>query len=150
MSDQGRILLAEDNLNDIELIKTAFQEARIINELDVVRDGEEALDFLYFREAYEKRERYSPVAVLLDLKMPKVGGLEVLETIKKDPILRLIPCVIMTSSREEKDLYSSYDKGANAYVVKPIDFRQFSKAVKELGMFWAVLNQPPTIRQGKA
>lgn len=141
--DLKRILLVEDSANDIELILAALEENRLANEVVVVRDGEEALDYLYRRGLFKLRMEGHPVVVLLDLKLPKVDGLEVLAQLKSDPSLRVVPIVILTSSREETDLMTSYNLGVNAYVVKPVDFHEFVDAIKELGLFWAVVNQPP-------
>jgi CheY-like chemotaxis protein len=138
-----RILLVEDNANDIELAFAALEENHLANEVVVARDGEEALDYLYRRGIYKLRTEGHPAVVLLDLKLPKVDGLEVLRQIKSDPEMRTIPIVMMTSSREEQDLVSSYNLGVNAYVVKPMDFGEFVNAIKELGLFWGVVNQPP-------
>jgi CheY-like chemotaxis protein len=138
-----RILLAEDNPNDVELTLTALAEFHLANEVVVARDGTEALDYLYRRGSFASRPAGHPAVVLLDLKMPKVDGLEVLRQVKADPNLRSIPIVMVTSSREETDLVKSYELGANAYVVKPVDFQDFVRAVKDLGSFWAVLNEPP-------
>ena len=143
MAKIKRILLAEDNENDVELTLTALQECRLSNEVEVVHDGAEALDYIYQRGAYAGREDGLPCVILLDLKMPRVDGLEVLRQIKSDPALRHIPVVMLTSSREEKDLVMSYDLGVNAFVVKPVDFDQFLQAVRALGMFWAIVNEPP-------
>ena len=143
MSGIGRILLAEDNLNDVELTLAALGEHNLANEVVVVRDGADTLDYLYRREAYSLRPAGNPVVVMLDLKMPKVDGLAVLRTVKADPSLRHIPIVILTSSREERDLVESYRLGVNAYVVKPVAFDEFVRAVKELGAFWAIVNEPP-------
>jgi CheY-like chemotaxis protein len=137
------VLLVEDNPNDVELTMSALKEARLANEIIVANDGEQALDYLLRRGRHADRTSANPAVILLDLKMPKVDGHEVLRQIRADPYLRLIPVVILTSSREEKDLYSSYDKGANAYVVKPVDFEDFISAISKLGIFWAVLNEPP-------
>jgi CheY-like chemotaxis protein len=137
------ILLAEDNPNDIELILTAFQDAHFVNEIHVTHDGEQALDFLHRRGAYAARTGPQPAVILLDLKMPKVDGREVLRHVRTDPELRHIPVVILTSSREESDLLASYQLGANAFVVKPVDFQEFISAVSRLGFFWALLNEPP-------
>ena len=139
-----RILLAEDNANDVELTVAALQANRLANEVVVVRDGAEALDYLYRRGDYASREPGMPALVLLDLKMPKVDGLEVLRTIKADPAIRSVPIVVLTASREEQDLVRSYDLGVNAYVVKPVAFGAFVDAVKTLGGFWAVLNEVPS------
>jgi CheY-like chemotaxis protein len=140
-----RILLAEDNPKDIELALEALEENHLANQVIVVRNGEEALDFLYRRGAYSTRPEGNPAVVLLDLKMPKVDGLEVLRQIKADEEMKTLPVVMLTSSREEQDLIRSYQLGANAYVVKPIDFQQVIEAIKTLGLFWAVLNEPPVI-----
>lgn len=138
-----RILLVEDALNDIELTLSALEENHLANEVIVARDGEEALDYLYRRGVWRLRGEGNPAVVLLDLKLPKVDGLEVLAQIKNDPSLRLIPVVMLTSSREERDLIQSYERGVNAYVVKPVDFHDFVTALKKVGLFWAVINQPP-------
>ena len=151
MAELKRILLAEDNPKDVELTLTAIDEHNLANEVVVVNDGAEALDYLYRRGKFALRADNDPAVVLLDLKMPKVDGLEVLRTIKKDDKLKTIPLVILTSSREEKDLVESYKLGVNAYVVKPVNFQQFIEAVKELGAFWAVINEPPpgSVRRAK-
>ncbi|MDQ3754060.1 MAG: response regulator [Acidobacteriota bacterium] len=138
-----RILLVEDSPNDVELTLTALAEHHLANEVDIARDGEEALDYLYRRSRFQARENGNPTMVLLDLKLPKVDGLEVLAQMKSDAQLRKIPVVMLTSSREERDLVRSYDLGVNAYVVKPVDFNEFVNALKEVGLFWAVINQPP-------
>lgn len=141
--DLKRILLVEDNPNDLELTLSALNANHLVNEVDVARDGAEALDYLYRRGAFAERRGGSPALVLLDLKMPKVNGLEVLRQIKSDPALHLIPIVMLTSSREEPDLVHSYELGANAYVVKPVGFSDFMEAVRQLGVFWAVINEAP-------
>jgi CheY-like chemotaxis protein len=138
-----RILLAEDDENDVDLTLTALSEDSLANEVDVVRDGQEALDYLFCRGAYEQRPPGFPVVLLLDIKMPKVDGLEVLRQVRADPALRTLPVVVLTSSREEQDLIRCYQLGVNAYVVKPVAFEAFAKAVKELGVFWALVNEPP-------
>src|SRR5216110_3473380 len=141
-----RILMAEDSANDVELTLAALAEHRLANQVDVVRDGAEALDYLYRRGAYATRDDGNPAIVLLDLKMPKLNGLEVLKTIKADPALQTIPVVMLTSSREEGDLVQSYQVGVNAYVVKPVEFGDFMGAVSRLGGFWALVNEaPPSI-----
>jgi CheY-like chemotaxis protein len=137
------ILLAEDNANDAELTLAALREHRIVNEIILVRDGAAALDYLYRRGAFHDRPLDLPGLILLDLKMPKVDGLEVLQAVRADPHLKFIPVVILTSSREEADLVRSYRLGVNAYVVKPVAFNDFMEAVKALGQFWAVVNEPP-------
>lgn len=138
-----RILLVEDSPNDVELILAAMAENHLANEVVVVRDGEEALDYLYRRGIFKLRMEGHPVVVLLDLKLPKVDGLEVLAQLKSDPGLRTVPVAVLTSSREEQDLTRSYNLGTNAYVVKPVNFHEFVDAIKTLGLFWAVVNQPP-------
>jgi len=143
MRKPGKILLVEDDLNDVELTLSALAENHLANEVLVTRDGEEALDYLYRRGAYASREEVNPIVVLLDLKLPKVDGMEVLRRVKSDPALKTIPVVMLTSSREEQDLVRSYDLGTNGYVVKPVDFHEFVEAVRELGLFWTVVNHPP-------
>lgn len=143
MKNPRPILLAEDNLNDVELILAAFKDANFVNEIHVTNDGEQALDFLHRRGAYAGRTGPLPAVILLDLKMPKVDGREVLRHVRADPELRHIPVVILTSSREESDLLASYQLGVNAFVVKPVDFQEFIGAVSKLGFFWAMLNEPP-------
>jgi len=138
-----RIVLAEDNPNDVELTLAALAEMNLANEVVVVRDGAETLDYLFRRNSYANRPAGNPAVLLLDLKMPKVDGLEVLSALKADETLKTIPVVMLTSSREEHDLARSYKLGANAYVVKPVDFRDFIEAVRQLGAFWAVVNEPP-------
>ena len=143
MAKTSKILLVEDDPHDVELTLSALTENHLTNEIVVARDGAEALDYLYRRGSYQLREVGNPAVILLDLKLPKVNGLEVLKRVKSDPPLRTIPIVMLTSSREEKDLAESYDSGSNAYVVKPVGFGDFVEAVRELGIFWAVINQPP-------
>jgi len=142
-ADLPRILIAEDSNNDLELTLAALKSHRVANQVDVVHDGAEALDYLYCRGQFADRAAAPLALVLLDLKMPKVDGLEVLREIKSDPALRLTPVVMLTSSREEVDLLRSYEFGVNAYVVKPVAFGEFMEAVKQLGAFWAVLNELP-------
>jgi CheY-like chemotaxis protein len=139
------ILLAEDNANDVELTVTALRRNRVANEVVVVRDGAEALDYLYRRGAFAERPTGCPGLILLDLKMPKVDGIEVLRQVKGDETLKTIPVVVLTSSREEHDVLRSYDLGVNAYVVKPVTFNEFLEAVQTLGQFWAVINEPPVV-----
>ena len=143
IAELKRIVLAEDNANDVELTLTALRENHVANEVIVVRDGAEALDYLYRRNGYADRSGGHPALVLLDLKMPKVDGIEVLRQVKSDASLRSIPVVVLTSSREEQDLVRTYDLGVNAYVVKPVDFHEFIDAVRMLGGFWAVVNETP-------
>jgi CheY-like chemotaxis protein len=143
MSGLGRILLVEDDPKDVELTLMALEEYNLANEVFVVGDGVEALDYLHCRGTFATRTRENPAVMLLDLKLPKVDGLEVLRAIKSDDKLKVIPVVVLTSSREEKDMVASYQLGVNAYVVKPVDFHEFVNAIKELGVFWAVINEPP-------
>ncbi|SPE62720.1 Response regulator rcp1 [Verrucomicrobia bacterium] len=143
MAELKRILLVEDSKKDVELTLNALEEHHLANEVVVVRDGAEALDFLHRRGKYEGRPDELPAVVLLDLKLPKVDGLEVLRELKADDRLKILPVVMLTSSREEQDLVRSYQLGVSAYVVKPVDFDQFARTVKELGLFWAVINEPP-------
>jgi CheY-like chemotaxis protein len=143
MNELGRILIVEDDPKDVELTLTALEEYNLANEVVVTRDGEEALDYLYCRGNFTTRTNDNPAVLLLDLKLPKIDGLEVLQQIKSDEKLRMIPVVVLTSSREEKDMVASYKLGVNAYVVKPVDFHEFVNAIKELGIFWAVINEPP-------
>lgn len=140
------ILLVEDNEDDIELILHAFRRTNLANEVVVARDGQQALDFLHRRGEFAERADVNPGLVLLDLKIPKVDGLGVLKDIKATPSLKRVPVVVFTSSREEKDQLESYDLGVNAYVVKPMDFKDFIVAIGELGLFWAVFNEPPPAR----
>jgi len=137
------ILLVEDNPRDLELTLTALEKCQIANDIVVARDGAEALDFLYLSGSHARRDLGDPAVVLLDLKLPKIDGLEVLEKVKRDENLRHVPIVMLTSSREEQDLVRSYELGVNAFVVKPVEFNQFFKAIQDLGVFWALLNEPP-------
>lgn len=137
------ILLAEDNPKDLELTLLALEKTQLANEVHVVRDGAEALDYLHRRGAHAQRPSGNPAVLLLDLKLPKLDGLQVLERVKSDPDLKSIPVVMLTGSQEEGDVVRSYKLGVNAYVVKPIAFNDFIKAIQELGVFWAVLNEPP-------
>jgi len=143
MNELKRILLVEDNANDIELTLTALEENHLANEVVVARDGVEALDYLYRRGVFKLRTPGNPAVVLLDLKLPRVDGMEVLRQLKSDLDLKKVPVVMLTSSREEQDLLRSYDLGVNAYVVKPVDFTDFVQALNKLGLFWAVINEPP-------
>ena len=143
MSGLGRILLVEDDPKDVELTLTALEEYNLANEVFLVGDGVDALDYLHCRGAFATRTRESPAVMLLDLKLPRVDGLEVLRAIKSDEKLKVIPVVVLTSSREEKDVVASYQLGVNAYVVKPVDFHEFVNAIKELGVFWAIINETP-------
>jgi len=137
------ILLVEDDPRDVKLTMAALEEHNLANKVFVVHDGEEALDYLYCRGKFAAREGGNPVVVLLDLKMPKIDGLEVLQVIKADEHLKIIPVVMLTSSRETPDLTECYKYGVNSYVVKPVDFGEFVVAVKQLGVFWAAVNEPP-------
>jgi DNA-binding response OmpR family regulator len=143
MDNFGRILMVEDDPKDVELSLTALEEYNLANEVVVARDGEEALDYLYCRGKFAARPDGNPAVLLLDLKLPKVNGLEVLQQIRSDEKLKMIPVVVLTSSHEEKDMVASYKLGVNAYVVKPVDFHEFVNAIKELGIFWGIINQPP-------
>lgn len=149
MVELRRILLVEDNPNDVEMVLDGLGEYNLANEVVVARDGVEALDYLFRRKEFAGREEGNPAVVLLDLKLPKVDGIEVLKAVKADEQLKFIPVVVLTSSREERDLVESYRLGVNAYVVKPVDFQEFARAVKELGIFWAVINEPPPLRTKK-
>jgi two-component system, response regulator len=138
------ILFVEDSQDDIDLALHALRQGKLANSLFVVRDGEEALDFLFCRAAFSQRSfDHSPKLVLLDLKLPKVDGLQVLKEVKGDPRTKTIPVVIMTSSKEERDMVESYNSGVNSYIQKPVDFEQFRNTIKTLGMYWMVVNQPP-------
>ena len=140
----GYILLVEDNQDDEELTLIAFKKANILNEIIITRDGQEALDFLYAQGDYAGRDPGDlPQVILLDLKLPKLSGLEVLERVRSDPRTRLVPVVVMTSSSEEEDILSSYRLGANSYVRKPVEFQRFADSVRQLGLYWLLINQPP-------
>jgi two-component system, response regulator len=144
MTSKNEILLVEDSPDDVELAIHALRREKLANDITVARDGEEALDFVFCRGVHAHRNFQQPARlILLDLKLPKIGGLEVLRTIKGDPRTKAIPVVIMTSSREERDVVDGYKLGVNAYVQKPVDFEQFRGVVKELGLFWMVINQVP-------
>jgi len=143
MSQLKPILLVEDNPNDLELTLIALEKSNLANDVVVVRDGAEALDYLHGKGHYAGRGTGNPAVVLLDLKLPKVDGLEVLKDIRETATLANVPVVMLTSSREERDLIRSYQLGVNAYVVKPVDFKEFVRAISDLGLFWAVLNEPP-------
>src|SRR6266850_1922718 len=143
------ILLVEDNQDDMDLALHALRREKLANKIFVVRDGEEALDFLFCRGAFSERSfDHPPKIVLLDLKLPKVDGIEVLRQIKSDPRTRMVPVVIMTSSKEERDVVNGYDLGANSYIQKPVDFKQFRDTVKHVGLYWLVTNQPPPVNGG--
>ncbi|MGH8612979.1 MAG: response regulator [Gammaproteobacteria bacterium] len=144
MDELKTILLVDDDPNDVELALQALAEHRLVNAIAVVNDGEQALDFLYRRRGFETNDGMPPAVVFLDLKMPKIDGLGVLRVIKNDPALKTVPVVMLTSSREERDLVASYELGVNAYVVKPVNFSQFIAAIKQLGFFWTVLNERPS------
>ena len=143
MNTPPYILLAEDDPKDVELTLQALNEYHLANRVVVVNDGEQTLEHLYRRGEHRDRPPGLPAVILLDIKMPKVDGLEVLDRIKQDPALRTIPVVLLTSSRMERDLVQGYELGANAYVVKPVDFYDFVEAVKKIGAFWVLLNEPP-------
>ena len=140
------ILLVEDNPDDEELTLRALKKVKLVNRIDVVRDGAEALDYVFCTGAYAHRSRENgPRLIFLDLKLPKIDGLEVLARLKADPQSRLIPVVILTSSREERDIVASYQTGVNSYIVKPVDFEQFTQAVGQAGLYWVLLNEPPRL-----
>jgi two-component system response regulator len=142
--DMVEILLVEDNPNDVELTLHTLQAHNLANRVHVVRDGAEALEFIFGTEAYQGRiVKNGPKVILLDLKLPKVDGLEVLRRIRADERTRLFPVVILTSSREERDIVQNYNLGVNSYIVKPVDFEQFTEAVRQVGLYWVLLNQPP-------
>ena len=143
MRHENVILLVEDNTDDEELTRLAFEESGIVNHLDIVRDGAEALDYIFATGAWAGRPGGNPSLILLDLKLPKIGGLEVLRQLRADPRTELTPVVILTSSVEEQDLLRGYKLGCNSYIRKPVDFEQFTIAVRNLGMYWLVLNEPP-------
>ena len=145
-SDMVEILLVEDDPNDVELTLHALKQHNLANRIEVVRDGAEALEFLFGGGAYAQRDvENGPKVVLLDLKLPKVDGMEVLQRVKADPRTQAIPVVVLTSSREERDVVESYKLGANSYIVKPVDFEQFVETMRQLGLYWLLLNQPPTM-----
>jgi two-component system response regulator len=147
MKDSVEILLVEDNPNDVELALHALKKHNLSNRIHVVRDGAEALEFLFCTGAYAERHlEDGPKVILLDLKLPLVDGLEVLRRIKNDPRTQMIPVVVLTSSREERDLVESYQLGVNSYIVKPVDFQQFTEAMRILGMYWLLLNQAPKVQ----
>lgn len=137
------ILLVEDNPKDLELTLVALERSQLANEVIVMRDGAEALDYLLRRGSYSTRDEGNPAVLLLDLKLPKIDGLEVLKVVRETNELRSIPTVMLTSSKEEPDLERAYSLGVNAYVVKPVEFKEFVSAISDLGIFWAVLNEPP-------
>jgi CheY-like chemotaxis protein len=137
------ILLVEDNPNDLELTLVALDKSQLANEVIVARDGQEAIDYLTCEGEWKERAPGNPAVILLDLKLPKIDGLEVLDMIRSNASLKSVPVVMLTSSREEQDLVRSYELGVNAYVVKPVEFAEFVEAISDLGVFWAVLNEPP-------
>jgi CheY-like chemotaxis protein len=142
-NELGRILIVEDDPRDVDLTLMALEDYKLANQVVLTRDGQEALDYLYCQGQFHTRSDGNPAVVMLDLKLPKVDGLEVLKQVRSDENLKMIPVVVLTSSHEEKDMMRSYKLGVNAYVVKPVDFHEFVNAVKELGIFWAVINEPP-------
>lgn len=143
-SQPVEILLVEDDPNDVELTLRAFRKHHLVNRVQVLRDGAEALDYLFREGAYAARaDAELPKVILLDLKLPKVDGKEVLRRVKSDPATRVIPVVVLTSSREEQDIVDSYGLGVNSYIVKPVDFEQFTRAVSQVGLYWVLLNQSP-------
>ena len=142
MSQPVQILLVEDNPNDIELTLHAFRKNKLSNRIEVVHDGEEALEYLFCTGKYADRPQTRPRLILLDLKLPKIDGLQVLKRIKSDPDTRKIPVVVLTSSKEQQDIISSYDLGVNSYIRKPVDFEQFNQVVSQLGFYWLLINEP--------
>jgi CheY-like chemotaxis protein len=146
MVNLRKILLVEDNPNDIELTVEAFSEFNLANRLVILNDGVQAMDYLYYRGDYKNREVEDPAVILLDIKMPRMDGIEVLQEVKNDPQLKIIPVVMLTSSREEPDLKKCYGLGVNAYIVKPVNFKDFFESVKSVGIFWAVLNEIPNTK----
>jgi len=142
VADLRPVLLVEDNPKDLELTLAALEKCQLANEIVIARDGEEALDYLYGNGVHRGRPDGDPTVILLDLKLPKIDGLEVLQRVKGDADLRHVPIVMLTSSREEQDLVRSYELGVNAFVVKPVEFTEFFKAIQDLGVFWAILNEP--------
>jgi len=148
MNSEKVILLIEDNPSDVDLTRRALGKARITNELVVAEDGEEALAYLFGSGAWAKRDVSAmPALALLDLKLPKISGLEVLRRVRSDPRTRRLPVVILTSSREEQDLAAGYDLGVNSYISKPVDFKQFASCIEQLGLYWLVLNEaPPNVK----
>lgn len=149
MFDIKRILLAEDNPYDIELTLEALSENNLANRVDVVKDGVEAMDYLRCEGAYANREKSNPAVILLDIKMPRMDGLQVLVEIRRDPILKMIPVVILTASLEERDLFKGYELGTNAYVVKPVNFPDFMESIRLIGGFWALVNELPPEKGGR-
>jgi len=143
MKELRTILLAEDNPNDVELTLTALSENNLANRVEVARDGVEVMEYLRYEGKYKQRKKINPAVILLDIKMPRMDGIEVLKLIRTDHELKMIPVVMLTSSREEPDLKRCYELGANAYVVKPVEFKEFMDAVKQLGVFWALINELP-------
>lgn len=142
-NNEVEILLVEDNVHDAELTIRSLKKINLANKLFHVKDGEEALDFIFSRGEFTGRQMNKPKVILLDIKMPKVDGIEVLRQVKSNDVTKTIPVVIMTSSREEQDIIASYNLGVNGYVVKPVNFEAFGKAISELGLFWLIVNQPP-------
>ena len=148
MNNEVEILLVEDNPNDAELAMRALKKNNLSNNVIRVSDGEEALDFIFARRQFNSREKLNvPKLILLDLKLPKIDGLEVLKIIKADPVTKLIPVVVLTSSKEEKDMIESYRLGVNSYIVKPVDFDKFIDSVRDIGLYWLLLNQQPDIKK---
>jgi CheY-like chemotaxis protein len=149
MSPLKRILLAEDNPNDVELTLSALEEYNLANEVVVARDGVEVLDYLFNLGQFANHPNGTPAVILLDLKMPRMDGLEALRQLRADPRFKRVPVVMITSSREEQDLVRSYELGVNAYVVKPVDFQKFVECIKQIGFFWALINEPPPSKTGE-
>jgi CheY-like chemotaxis protein len=149
MNNEPEILLVEDSQEDVDLTLHTLRREKLANKIFIVRDGEEALDFLFCRAAFADRSfDHYPKLILLDLKLPKVNGMQVLQQLKNDPRTKSIPVVILTSSKEERDLVDSYNLGANSYIQKPVEFEQFRQTVKQMGLYWLVTNQPPVVSNG--
>jgi CheY-like chemotaxis protein len=145
-TNEIEILLVEDNQDDMDMTLRALRKANLTNKIQTVRDGAEALEFIFCEGAFAGRKfENPPKVILLDLKLPKIDGMEVLKRIKSDPRTKMIPIVILTSSKEQKDVIESYNRGVNSYIVKPVNFEQFAAAVQELGMYWLLHNQPPKL-----
>lgn len=145
-SETTDVLLVEDNPNDALLAIRSLKDGKLANEIVHLKDGQEAMDYLFRQEKYSGRKGLQPKVILLDLKLPKVNGLELLKALRSNPETKLVPIVILTSSQMESDLIESYKLGANSYIVKPVDFENFSKSIREVGLYWLILNKPPILK----